>query len=241
MRGRAEDRHPAPIEDVHLAGLGAGLELDARPRRRASAPSAGCRGPLRSWSGRPRRRCRRPRARSADLARRGGGRRRRRPRRRGARRGLRRRCGCAGRRECREAPRRRAVVPRRRGRLRGTSCTAISITLPEPLQRGQVWVRMNSPKTLRETCCSRPAPPHAEHCTGLVPGSAPLPSQASHGTATWNGTSFVTPRAASTSSIAISAPMSAPRRARRPPTPNRSSPKNAEKRSLRLPKSKLGV
>ncbi len=37
---------------------------------------------------------------------------------------------------------------------------------------------MNSPKTVRETRCSRPLPAQSEHSTGLVPGSAPFPSQA---------------------------------------------------------------
>src|SRR6185436_3443893 len=56
-------------------------------------------------------------------------------------------------------------------------------------------------------------------------------------TAIWNCTSRSIPRAASTSSISISAATSAPRaaRPRRPPRPKRSSPKNAEKRSPSVP------
>src|ERR687888_174877 len=34
-----------------------------------------------------------------------------------------------------------------------------STTRPTPPQREQVWVRMNSPNAVRETCSSRPAPP----------------------------------------------------------------------------------
>ena len=72
-----------------------------------------------------------------------------------------------------------------------------------------------------------------------VPGSAPSPPQCVQVTAASNGTSRVTPCAASTRSISTVAARSAPR-ARPPPArpPNRtSSPKNAEKRSARLPKS----
>ena len=108
---------------------------------------------------------------------------------------------------------------------------------PTPPHCGHVPVRTNSPKTLRETCWTRPMPLHVVHVTGLVPGSAPLPLQRSQGTLTWKGTSRFTPLAASTSSISTSAAMSAPRARLVPPPPNRSSPKNAEKMSERLPKS----
>src|SRR5439155_1078700 len=54
-------------------------------------------------------------------------------------------------------------------------------------------------------------------------------------TVTSKGTVAVTPLAASVSSISTVAPTSAPRR--RVPRPNRSSPKNAEKRSLNPPMS----
>ena len=44
-------------------------------------------------------------------------------------------------------------------------------------------MRTKSPKTLRETCCSRPAPSHWVHVVGVVPGSTPSPLQTAHGTA----------------------------------------------------------
>ena len=62
-----------------------------------------------------------------------------------------------------------------------------------------------------ETDWSRPAPPQRPAGLGLVPGSAPEPSQASQGSETGNGTARVTPSAASTSSISISTRMSPPR------------------------------
>ena len=75
----------------------------------------------------------------------------------------------------------------------------------------------------------------------LVPGSAPLPSQVAQATATANGTSRVTPRRRLDEldlDLGGDVARRAQRRAR-PPTPKRSSPKNAEKRSPRVPKSKL--
>ena len=50
----------------------------------------------------------------------------------------------------------RSCARRARGRRRGTSVHGVSILRPEPPQVGHVCVRTNSPKTLRETCCSRP-------------------------------------------------------------------------------------
>ena len=85
-----------------------------------------------------------------------------------------------------------------------------SIRRPEPEQVGHVWVRTNSPKTLRVTCWSRPEPSHVAHVVIALPGSAPSPSQRVHVTATSYGTSRVTPWAASTRSISTVAPRSAP-------------------------------
>ena len=50
---------------------------------------------------------------------------------------------------------------------------------PRPSQRGQVPLRTNWPKTLCETCWTRPAPPHTSQVTGDVPGAAPLPPHVS--------------------------------------------------------------
>src|SRR5262245_22508730 len=115
-----------------------------------------------------------------------------------------------------------------------------SISLPAPLHVGQVPARTNSPKTLRDTCRTRPLPPQVGQVVTGVSGSAPLPPQRSHGTATPNGTSRFVPVATSARSISTRAAMSAPRaRPMRPPIPNRSSPKKAEKRSERLPRSNV--
>src|SRR3954449_8154752 len=83
--------------------------------------------------------------------------------------------------------------------------------LPEPPHCGHDDVRTNSPKTLRDTCCTRPPPPHVGQVIGDVPGSAPLPLHRSHVTLTWKGMSRVTPVAASASSSSTTAARSAPR------------------------------
>ena len=108
---------------------------------------------------------------------------------------------------------------------------------PEPPHAGQACVRTNSPKTLRDTCCSRPAPPHVGARRDLGSGLGAVAARSPHVTATWNGTSRVFPVAASTSSISTGA-RGRRRASRAPRPPSRSSPKNAEKRSERLPKSK---
>ncbi len=69
----------------------------------------------------------------------------------------------------------------------------VSMTRPIPSQRGQVPVRTNWPKTLCETCCTRPTPPQTPHVTGVVPGAAPLPLQVSHVRATRVVTAAETP------------------------------------------------
>jgi len=96
---------------------------------------------------------------------------------------------------------------------------------------------MNSPNALRETCWIRPMPLHVGQTVTSVPGSTPVASQRAHGTATRYGTSRVTPVAAAASSISTSAAISAPRAPPRVRVESRSSPKNAEKMSAKLPKS----
>ena len=114
----------------------------------------------------------------------------------------------------------------------------VSTTVPAPRQVGQAWVRTNSPKTLRETCCTWPRPAQVWQVTRSVPGSAPFPSQTSHVAATSTSTVRSTPVNASASSIATATPTSPPRA--RPPRfrAKRSSPKKAEKMSLRFEKAK---
>ena len=131
--------------------------------------------------------------------------------------------------------RRRRCARRSSGPLRRTSEHGVSITLPMPPHAEQVCVRTNSPKAVRDTCCSRPIPPHFGQLTGVVPGSsavavARLAGRRHAGTRC----SASRPSPPPTSSIVTSAPTSAPRRPR-PPAANRSSPKNAEKRSEMLP------
>ena len=58
-----------------------------------------------------------------------------------------------------------------------------STMTPRPRHRGQGSMRTKSPKTLRDTCWSRPAPSHWLHVVGVVPGSTPSPLQTAHGTA----------------------------------------------------------
>ena len=114
----------------------------------------------------------------------------------------------------------------------------VSATRPAPPHVGHVCVRTNSPKTLRETCCNCPWPPQVAQVTFSVPGSAPSPSQRSQVAATSTSAVRVTPVNASASSIPIETPTSPPRA--RPPRlrANRSSPKKAEKMSVRFEKSK---
>ena len=124
----------------------------------------------------------------------------------------RRRRGCAGRRGCRPERRRRARAarasgPRRRIRVHG--CSTIS---PRPWQCGHADVRTNSPNTLRETCCSRPVPLHRSQRDGRRSRLDAVAAAARAGRRRRRtARATVVPRAASTSSIAISAPTSAPR------------------------------
>ena len=135
-----------------------------------------------------------------------------------------------------------------------TSSSCSSSTRPAPLaasrtgarprgprrrSAGTSALRTNSPKTLRDTCWTLPvagavgARRRARARLGAV---AP---QRSHTAATWTGDRPRHAGAASSSSISTAAAdVAAPRRGRRGCAPKRSSPKNAEKMSARLPKSK---
>ena len=73
-------------------------------------------------------------------------------------------------------------------------------------------MRTNSPKTLRDTCCSRPLPPQVGQVRDRRAGLGAVAAAARRtATATSNGTSRFAPVAASTSSISTRAAMSAPR------------------------------
>ena len=133
-------------------------------------------------------------------------------------------------------------APRRRARRRRTSCTGCSTMRPVPPQRAQVCARTNWPKTVFDTCWTRPAPPQVgQRDRAACPARRRCRRTVRRGRRRGAARPGSTPRAESTSSITTSAAMSAPRAAPRgrPPTPNRSSPKNAEKRSPSVPKSKL--
>ena len=141
-------------------------------------------------------------------------------------------------------PRPRASAARATRPAPSHSPHGCSTTLPAPPQRAARSVRTNSPKTLRETCCTRPAPPQVGQVARLRArlGAVAVAALARRPRPR-TSTSRVAPVAASTSSISTSAATSAPR-ARPPaaPPPKRSSPKNAEKMSARLPRSKwVGV
>ena len=109
---------------------------------------------------------------------------------------------------------------------------------------GTVWVRTNSPKTLRVTCCSRPDAAarsgSRDHASARF--SAVTAAAACRSPPTSNGT--VARSAASRLDEARSRPSRPDRRRARDRLPSAppsrtSSPKNAEKRSARLPKSTL--
>ena len=101
----------------------------------------------------------------------------RRPGRRAHRHAPRRRSGCAGRRGCRPGRPRRASAPRCAARGRSTRLQRSLTSCPAPPHFGHVCVRTNSPKALRETCCTWPIPPHTSQALIVAPGSAPLPWQ----------------------------------------------------------------
>ncbi len=112
---------------------------------------------------------------------------------------------------------------------------------PVPLQRGHACVRTNSPKTLRETCWSRPAPPQVSQRTGSVPGSAPSPPQRR---ALRRDLERHLPddavRSLDELDLDLDGDVRSVRRALRaaPAAEKRSSPKKAEKMSERFPRSK---
>ena len=126
-------------------------------------------------------------------------------------------------------------VVRRRPRPR-QAVHGVSMRAPRPRQAGQVEVCTNWPNEVCETCWTCPAPPQVGQVVADVPGSAPLPWQRSHAATVSTSTSRVTPNAASTRVSSTAAAASPPRDGRRD-VPNRSSPKNAPRRSDRLEKS----
>ena len=69
-----------------------------------------------------------------------------------------------------------------------------STTRPVPPQRAHAWLRMNSPKAVRETCWMRPVPPQSSQVDAVVPGWTPSPPHSAHGIATCTGTARVIPR-----------------------------------------------
>ena len=161
-----ERRHALPAEHLHVARLGARRDLDLDLARPARARRAWCRAPPASSSGR--RRCggrrRRARCRAADVTptwtKRSPG----------------------GPAELAGVPLAanadplpvgdpggdvdvdRAVVQRAADPVAGGARRLDDAA--EPSQRGQVPVRTNWPKTLCETCWTRPAPPQTSHVTG---------------------------------------------------------------------------
>ena len=235
-RARASPGPAAPAR--RRAGCPPGSRPRARPRARHA--DASCRAPPASSS--PRRRCggrpRRARCPAAadpnlheDVAGRAAERRRRAPR---------RAHGFAARPRSRPARRSRACGPASVRPIPSQVAHGVSTTRPMPSQRGQVPVRTNWPKTLCETCCTRPAPPQTSHVTGDVPGAAPSPPHVSHVRATRIGAVTVMPVNASASVISALTATSPPRLGppRRVAWPKSDSPKKAPKMSERCPRSK---
>ena len=166
--GSLQRRHPLATQDAHLAGLRASLELErevALERRhgelgaraactivrstsaRMSSPSRSKRGSRATWTstyaspGRP------PPVPAVARA----------------------ECGSAGRRGSRPGSRPPAPSPRPCGRFPlHAAARRLDRPCPTPRHVGQAWVRTNSPKTLRETCCRlRPGPPQVWHGDAL--------------------------------------------------------------------------
>ena len=103
---------------------------------------------------------------------------------------------------------------------------------PEPSQHGQGSAPTNWPKSF-EPCCRSLPPSHAGRSRASVPGSAPLPS---HGLAGDGDAEGNVPRHAAGGIDQLDRDLgdevgAARRSRRRPATPKRSSPKNAENRS----------
>ena len=168
------------------------------------------------------------------------GRRDRRPGLRARPHGPRRGRGSAGRRRCRRERRSRPGDRGACGRSRRRSRTASRRCGRAPSQRGQAPVRTNCPKTLCETCCTRPGAAADVAGDGDRPGAAPLPPHVSHVCATRVGTLTEIPVNASASEISALAATSPPRVGppRRACCPKSDSPKKAPKMSERLPRSK---
>ena len=83
--------------------------------------------------------------------------------------------GSAARRGFRAGSRPRATARRRPCRRRDSARTDARSSSRRPPQRAHGCVRTNSPNTLRETCCSRPVPPHFEHVVTDVPARRERP------------------------------------------------------------------
>ena len=125
----------------------------------------------------------------------------------------------------------------RRPRRPGTGCV---IVWPEPPHVPQACVRMNWPKGEFETAWSRPEPPQVGQVSGVVPGSAPVPSQTSQGSDTGYGDLARDALGRLDQlDLGLDQDVAAVRRAAWPPAPKMSSPKSAEKMSPRLVKSKV--
>ena len=173
-----EHRHALAAKHAHLARLRARLELElgvAFERRHGDRRAERRLDDVRSHG---RDDVVRRRARAARPGRRAPRRRHHRPGRRSRPRDPRRASGSAGRRGSRQGSRRRAVVVTSVRPWPSHSEHGVSTIRPLPAQRGQAPARTNSPKTLRETCCTRPAPAHVEHVDrrrarlGAVAGAA---------------------------------------------------------------------
>ena len=233
--GSLEHGHPLAAEDAHVAGLG------ARPRSSSStSPSrvgtvTARRAPPGSSSGRPTRRCRCPRARTADRAH------------------VHEHVDVAGlpagraRMSFAREPDALAVVDPRRhldvdvrsssaGRRRGSSHGSRRSSRRRATRAGLGAHELAEAPARHLLQPARAAARHVAPASCPARRRSPLHVLARDGDLERHGARDA--RAASTSSISTSAPTSAPRRPRPGRPPNRSSPKNAEKRSLRFPKSK---
>ena len=198
---------PWPRSTRTSPGCVPGLELELDRRRRASRRRPSRRAPPGRSSGRPGRRCRCPRARSARPGGRAPRRRRRRRGRRARRRGPRRRGGSAGRRGSRPGSSTSSVRSSSVRPAPAHVSHGCSIVAPAAAgTRGSAAVRTNSPKTLRETCCSRPAPPQRGQVVTVVPGcGAVAAARRAGGGDLERDRRRSRPRAASTRSISTSA------------------------------------
>src|SRR3954447_11865368 len=90
------------------------------------------------------------------------------------------------------------------------------MTVPSPEQVGHGATLTTWPKNERWARRTSPLPRHVAHVTGDEPGSAPLPSQRSHGSSSFTVTFFSAPLATSSSVIGIAILMSDPVRGPEP-------------------------